>query len=149
MPEDEVDHVCVGESRSVLPMSNTLCSFSVAKDFIGGTQRTLVLQKINPDELSSMQNEEDPPDDEMEHTAPKQSRDCLRNGLSAVGCEGRFKVDMDSASPCPMRGPALRDPKAESGDEKFLAPCPGLGAKGDEAENEKKGDSRTSPRPNK
>jgi len=58
---------------------------------------------------------------------------------------------MDSAAPCPMRsvGPALRNPKAESGDDKFLAPCPGLGGKGDEEKSETKGDSRTSPRPNK
>lgn len=147
LPEDEVDHVYLGESRSVLPMSSNLCSFNAAKEFIGGTRgpRTLLLQ----DDVGS--NEEDPPDDEMEHTAPKQSQECLRNGLNTIGCEGRYEIDLDSAAPCPMRpaGPSLRKPKGELSDEKFLAPCPGLAGKGEKSESESKDDSRTSPKPNK
>lgn len=129
LPDDEVDHVCVGQSRSVLPMSGQLCGYAAAKEFIGGTTtRTLIL--ADDSDLGSP--EEAPPDDEMEHTMPQHSGECLRNGLSAIGCEGRFKIDMDSAAPCPMRpvGPTLRDPRsqgqAETSDDKFLAPCPGI-----------------------
>jgi len=153
MPDDEVERVCIGQSRSVLPMSGNLCGIQVAREFIGGTTgpRTLALA----DDLGPA--EEAPPDDEMEHTAPLPAAECLRTSLSAVGCKDRFKIDLESAVPCPIRPLAARglhDPrdqrsKAEAADDNFMSPCPGLKGKDDNGDKGLEGDSRASPRPNK